>query len=76
MSKGGGAHGFKAYAGLLPLIASTKSSCHNFSCLEDVMIQSVKKCCMVGMVQATPTAFRPSVFCPGRRANTVACSII
>ena len=50
MSKGGGAHGLKAYAGLLPVIASQKSKCHNFSCLEDVMIQSVKKCCMVGMV--------------------------
>lgn len=42
MSKGRGAHGFKAYAGLLPVIASTKSKCHNLSCLEDVMIQSVK----------------------------------
>ena len=42
MSKGGGAYGFKAYAGLLLVIASTKSKCHNLSCLEDVMIQSVK----------------------------------
>lgn len=43
MSKGGGAHGFKAYAGLLLVIANAKSECYNFSCLEDVMIQSVKK---------------------------------
>ena len=50
MSKGGGAHGLKAYAGLLPVIVNTESKCHTFSCLEDVMIQSVKKCCMVGMV--------------------------
>ena len=42
MSKGGGAHGFKAYAGLLLVIASTKSKCHNLSCLEGVLIQSVK----------------------------------
>ena len=42
MSKGRGAHGLKAYARLLLVNASTKSKCHILSCLEDVMIQSIK----------------------------------